>query len=59
MVSDRERQQWTEYVRQMEAKTGKKPRARRTKKRPAPAPAEMGAELDDLVREAELTKAGS
>jgi hypothetical protein len=51
----RERQQWTEYVRRMEARKGEKPtRKRRAKKqRPQPAPAELEATLDDLIREAD------
>jgi hypothetical protein len=58
LMRDRERQQWTEYVRRMEAKKGKKPRAPRAKKPSGPSPAELEAALDDLTREAESRRSG-
>ena len=57
-MRDRERQQWTEYVRRMEAKKGKKPRAPRAKKQSGPSPAELEAALDDPTREAESRRIG-
>ena len=54
----RERQQWTEYVRRMEAK-GKKPRKPRAKKPSPVAPAELEAGLDDLAREMELRRSAT
>ena len=53
-MSSRERQLWTEYVRQREAREDDKPaRKRRAKKQPEPTPAELEAALDSLVTEAE------
>ncbi len=51
-MRDRERQQWTEYVRQMEERRGKPARKPRAKKPRGPSPAELETELDDLMREA-------
>jgi hypothetical protein len=55
-----DRQQWTEYIRRMEAKKkGKQPRPPRAKKPPpGPTPAEMEAALDDLVTEAAASGIG-
>jgi hypothetical protein len=50
-MRDRERQQWTEYVRRMEEKEDKKTRKLRAKKPPKVSPAEFEQALDDLVRE--------
>ena len=52
-MRDRERQLWTEFVRQREERNDEKQtRKRRAKKGPEPTPAELEAALDDLVREA-------
>jgi hypothetical protein len=51
-MRNREHQQWTEYVRQMEERKDKKPRRPRTKKRPEASQAELDAALDDLTRAA-------
>ena len=51
-MCNRERQLWTEYVRQMEERKDKKPRRPRTKKRPEASQAELDAALDDLTRAA-------
>jgi len=52
-MSGWERQLWTEYVRQREAREDDKPaRKRRAKKQPEPTPAELEATLDDLTTEA-------
>jgi len=49
-VRNRERQQWTEYVRQLEERKDKKPRKPRAKKKPEASQAERDAVLDDLIR---------
>jgi hypothetical protein len=52
-MSSRERQPWTDFVREREARKGAKPaRKRRTKKHPEPSQAELDAMLDELTREA-------
>ena len=52
-MRDRERQLWTEFVRQREERNDEKQtRKRRTKKGPEPTPAELEAALDDLTTEA-------
>jgi len=43
-MRNRERQQWTEFVRMRE-----KPKKSRTKKKPEPSQAELDAVLDDLT----------
>ena len=48
-MRNRERQQWTEYVRQMEERKDKKPRKPRAKKKPEASQAERDAALDDLT----------
>ena len=48
-MRDRERQQWTEYVRRMEERKDKKPRRPRVKKGPEASQAERDAALDDLT----------
>ena len=48
-MRNRERQQWTEYVRQMEERKDKKPRKPRAKKKPEASQAECDAVLDDLT----------
>jgi len=48
-MRNRERQQWTEYVRQLEERKDKKPRKPRAKKRPRPSQAELDAVPDDLT----------
>ena len=57
-MRDRERQLWTEYVRQLERKNEKPARKRRAKK-PQPTPAELEQALDSLVTEAERRTAAS
>jgi hypothetical protein len=52
-MRNRERQQWTEYVRRMEERRDKKPRKSRAKKRRAASQAELDAALDDLIRAAQ------
>jgi hypothetical protein len=52
-MRDRERQLWTEFVRQREERNDEKQtRKRRAKKGPEPTPAELEAALDDLTTEA-------
>jgi hypothetical protein len=48
-MRDRERQLWTEFVRQMEERKADKPTRKRRLKKPEPTPAELEAALDDLV----------
>jgi hypothetical protein len=48
-MRDRERQQWTEYVRQLEARKSAKPARKRRAKKPEPSQAELEAALDDLT----------
>ena len=48
-MRNRERQQWTDYVRQLEERKDKKPGTARTKKKPRPSQAECDAVLDDLT----------
>jgi hypothetical protein len=48
-MRDRERQAWTEYVRQLEERKDKKPSKPRVKKKPQPLQAELDAALDDLT----------
>jgi hypothetical protein len=48
-MRNRERQQWTEYVRQLEERKNKKPRQPRAKKKPEASQAEGDAVLDDLT----------
>jgi hypothetical protein len=48
-MRNRERQQWTEYVRQLEERKDKKSRKPRVKKKPAVSQAERDAALDDLT----------
>jgi hypothetical protein len=49
-MKDRERQQWTEFVRQREACKADKPvRKRRPRKPEQPTQAELDVVLDDLV----------
>jgi hypothetical protein len=55
-MRDRERQLWTEYVREPEARKNAKPARKRRPQKPEPTPAELEAALDDLVREAELRR---
>jgi hypothetical protein len=50
-MNDRERQLWTEYVRQREARKDEKPVRKQHPKKPAPAPEELDAALDELTRE--------
>ena len=47
-MCNRERQLWTEYVRQMEERKDKKPRKPHSKKKPK-SQAELDAVLDDLT----------
>ena len=49
LMLNRERQQWTEYVRRMEEHEDKKPRKPRAKKKPEASQAELDAALDDLT----------
>jgi len=51
-MSSRERQLWTEFVRNREERKDVKPARKRRAKKPEPTPAELGAALDDLTREA-------
>jgi hypothetical protein len=52
-MSSRERQLWTEFVRQREERNDERQtRKRRAKKGPEPTPAELEAALDDLTTEA-------
>ena len=52
-MSGRERQQWTEYVRQREGRKDEKPvRKWRSKKQPLFSPADLETSLDDLITEA-------
>jgi sugar-specific transcriptional regulator TrmB len=51
-MRDRERQQWTEYVRRLEEKKGKKPRKPHAKKPPEVSPAELEQTLNELIGEA-------
>jgi hypothetical protein len=55
-MRNRERQAWTEYVRQREERKDKKPRKPRAKKRPEPSQAERDAALDDLTGAAPAQK---
>jgi hypothetical protein len=48
-MRNRERQQWTEYVRQLEERKDKKPKRPRAKKKPEAPQAELDAALDDLT----------
>ena len=48
-MRNRERQQWTEYVRQLEERKRDKPRKPRAKKKPEVSQAERDAALDDLT----------
>jgi len=48
-MRNRERQQWTEYVRRLEERKDKKPRKPRAKKKPEASQAELDAALDDLT----------
>jgi hypothetical protein len=48
-MRNRERQLWTEYVRQLEERKDDRPRKSRAKKRPRPSHAECDAVLDDLT----------
>ena len=48
-MRNRERQQWTEYVRRMEERKDKKPGRPRAKKKPEASQAELDAALDDLT----------
>jgi hypothetical protein len=52
LMRNRERQQWTEYVRRMKECKDKKSRKPRAKKKPEASQAELDAALDDLTREA-------
>ena len=52
-MNDRERQLWTEYVRQLEARKNAKLARKRHTTKPEPTQAELEAALDDLVREAQ------
>jgi hypothetical protein len=56
--SKRERQQWTEYVRQMEERKGKKSRKPRARTKREVPQAELEAGLDDLVAESVLEISG-
>jgi hypothetical protein len=58
-MSSRERQLWTEYVRQREAPKDDKPARKRRAKKPQPTPAELEQALDSLVTEAEQRAAAS
>jgi hypothetical protein len=49
MTSDRERQQWTQFIARRERE--KQPRKPRAKKQRGPTQQEMAAALDDLVGE--------
>jgi hypothetical protein len=55
----RERELWTSYVREREPRQRPKRSPRIRKPKPGMSPAEMEAELDDLVREAEQRQAQS
>ena len=48
-MRDRERQQWTEFVRQREERKTDKPAKKRRSRKPEPSLAELEAALDDLV----------
>jgi len=48
-MRNRERQQWTEYVRRIKERKDKKSRKPRAKKKPEPSQAELDAVLDDLT----------
>ena len=50
-MRDRERQQWTEFVRQREERKADKPAKKRRPKKPEPTPEELEAALDDLLKE--------
>jgi len=50
-MSSRERQLWTEFVRQREERKDEKQARKRRAKKPQPTPAELEAALDDLTRE--------
>jgi hypothetical protein len=58
-MRNRERQQWTEYVRKMEERKDKKPRRPRAKKKPEASQAERDAALDDLIGAAPATRSRS
>jgi hypothetical protein len=51
-MSGRERQLWTEFVREREEREDEKQARKRRAKKPQPTPAELEAALDDLTREA-------
>ena len=56
LMRNRERQQWTEYVRRREERKDKKPGRPRTRKKPEPSQAERGIALDDLTGAAPALK---
>jgi hypothetical protein len=51
-MRERERQQWTEFVRARAQRKVEKPVGRRRRQKPQPTQAENDAVLDDLIREA-------
>jgi hypothetical protein len=51
-MSSRERQLWTEYVRNIEERKDENQARKRRAQKPQPTPAQMEAELDDLTTEA-------
>jgi hypothetical protein len=54
-MRNRERQPWTEYVRQLEERKDDKPGKSRAKKKPEPSQAERDAALDDLTGAREVS----
>ena len=58
-MRNRERQLWTEYVRQLEERKDKKPRKPRAKKKPEASQAERDAALDDLIGVTPATRSRS
>ena len=48
-MRNRERQQWTEFVRKREERKDDKPRKPRTRKKLEPSQTELDAVLDDLT----------
>jgi hypothetical protein len=50
VMNDRERQLWTKYVRDLEARKNAKPARKRRARKPEPTPDELEQALDDLVR---------
>jgi hypothetical protein len=50
-MSCRERQLWTEFVRQREERKDEKQARKRRAEKPRPTPAELEAALDDLTNE--------